>query len=89
MTTWNTLQLDRQTATPLKVTSDQKENKKMPTLRRFFVFCQRTASQFASRAFLAVKKDTAKSRTAFGKLAKSLALPPATIRNYPFEKVPL
>jgi len=28
MTTWETLQLDRQTATPLTVTTDRKENKK-------------------------------------------------------------
>lgn len=77
MTTWDTLELDRQTMT-LTVRTDRKENKKRQALRRFFVFCQRTTSQFASRAFLAVKKDTAKSRTASGKLAKSLvfASPP-------------
>lgn len=45
MTTWKTLRLDRQTATPLTVTTDWKENKKRRSiLRRFFVFCQHTVS---------------------------------------------
>lgn len=47
MTPRDTLQLDRQSATLLTVTTDQKEHKKRPTLRRFFVFCQRTVSTFA------------------------------------------
>jgi hypothetical protein len=48
MTTWKTLRLDQQTATPLTVTTDWKENKKRkPTLRRFFVFCHYTTSKFA------------------------------------------
>ena len=46
--TWDTLRLDQHTATPLTVTTDGKENRKRrPTLRRFFVFCQRTVSTFA------------------------------------------
>lgn len=47
MTTWDTLQLDRLTITSLTVTTNQKDKKKRPTLRRFFVFCQRTVSTFA------------------------------------------
>ena len=48
MTTWDILRLDRQTATPLTVTTDQKDKKKRrPILRRFFVFCQHTVSTFA------------------------------------------
>jgi len=39
------------------------------------IFCQRTASTFADRQFLFVKKDANKSRTASGKPAKELALP--------------
>lgn len=38
-----------------------------------FDFRTHTASTFTGRAFLAVKKDTAKSRTASGKPAKELA----------------
>jgi len=43
-----------------------------------FDFRQRTASTFEGRSFLAVEKDTAKSRTALGKPAKELAFPTPT-----------
>lgn len=74
MTTWNTLQLDRQTAAPLTGTSDRKEDKKeRPTLRRFIVFCQRKVSTFAK---------SLKTNPPIKALQKSLPLHPPLSRRF-------
>ena len=67
--------LDQQCNRTKTQTTEKKEKKKKPPLRIFENFCRHTFGTFAGRAFLAVEKDTAKSRTAYGKPAKEPNFP--------------
>lgn len=57
----------------------KEKNKEMPTLNFLSGFLPSPSlTTFASRAFFAVRKHTAKSRTPFGKLAKEVSPAPQT-----------